>query len=924
MMKKVYNYQNTMYRTLSENKNDSITVNAENGITVIHYQPKIFPSRGIFFCLLVFLLILFFTGCKTATQITQTEPETVVAKNIPDHNLGNMVNSPQALSGQTGVSFEKYSLLQKAGHQYKEMAPFIEYLDSGKKERLWFTSSKYDQAYTYYPNSNYYFQLYYSERAINTGKLLNEGWGAPVKFEIKSNNPVFENYYSLFNKARKGAVAIANNKMIVACEPFTNIQLPSDREYKDLWSLDRFESEFTNPVRLNTLSSGKTWESQPTLSANGEHLFFVSNRKLFDDGSFSTDETDSVLNIYYSYFNGEEWQTPKAVNEINNEYNSCTPHIGPDNTLCFSSDKTGNFDIYEVPVEFNENGGYQIYASAIKPFSKILINVHQSEENIVVNDSNNQKFPFYYANKANTLTPQAFIWSDNNPQISYGGYDLFGANMPFVAKYTVQLIDKCPQGEQNIIEPVIELVGKNGETVYASTASFELYAGLKYKVKGGSDASVYDCETDSSYIFTGYNRIENETNPSDKESHQNPIIGAEVLSQLSEKFNSLPIHKLTGDTIMYDTVYITKAWERKKPCPRILDIPPKHRSIAYFQTGYWEVNTTENLERDLKKLHEGFEVTVTNDLYKPVSDIKRHKSDYKAFTWENPLFPIKKDDGLTYSIANARWIELHPNNLYWGDRPGFRARLAERMEGRRKRIEQYQQYAKKVDENLRILTDTIKYKYFDFLKLHKEHKPKLLVEIFAVSDQREVTRGWYIGDTVEYRASSYLQNEEFVTDHVKIIPPKIDEQNKVITEIKPCSIELNEDGDNGCKLGITAERSEKNTNLSRLRAWFGYKEIYKRLTNSESFRHFLEQGKVALPDNDISYNDADIIIITQGRRHSDIQNPQNPYPAVNNPSNNGYYDYDDIRRVEVRIRLLFPEDKRIIRTYCCDPTITEE
>jgi hypothetical protein len=117
-----------------------------------------------------------------------------------------------------------------------------------------------------------------------------------------------------------------------------------------------------------------------------------------------------------------------------NPNNCCTPYTGPGNTLCFSSDKTGNFDIYEVPVKFNENGGYQISASAIRPFSKVLINVHQSEENIVVNDSNNQKFPFYYANKTNTLTPQAFIWSDNNPQISCGGYDLFVANIIIITQ----------------------------------------------------------------------------------------------------------------------------------------------------------------------------------------------------------------------------------------------------------------------------------------------------------------------------------------------------------------------------------------------------------------------------------------------------------------------------------------------------------
>ncbi|HKK80792.1 MAG TPA: hypothetical protein VJ909_01005, partial [Prolixibacteraceae bacterium] len=212
-------------------------------------------------------------------------------------------------------------------------------------------------------------------------------------------------------------------------------------------------------------------------------------------------------------------------------------------------------------------------------------------------------------------------------------------------------------------------------------------------------------------------------------------------------------------------------------------------------------------------------------------------------------------------------------------------------------------------------------KYFALLSKHQENKPKLLIEIFAVSDQREVSRGWYIGDTVEYRASSYLSNNgNFETDYVKIVPPLIDEKNKVIKEIKNCSIELNEDGDNGTKLGISAERSEKNTNLSRLRAWFGYKEIFDRIKDSDDFQRFLKSDRVALPNNNISYDDADIVIVTQGRRHADISNLNNPYPGANNPGNKGYFDYDKIRRIEVRIRMLFPEDKQIVRSFCCDPS----
>ena len=61
---------------------------------------------------------------------------------------------------------------------------------------------------------------------------------------------------------------------------------------------------------------------------------------------------------------------------------------------------------------------------------------------------------------------------------------------------------------------------------------------------------------------------------------------------------------------------------------------------------------------------------------------------------------------------------------------------------------------------------------------------------------------------------------------------------------------------------------------------------------------------------------AEIIILTRGRR-IDVINPQDPYPDANNPNSTGYYDYDKIRRVEVRILLLFDKDEEGVKDFCC-------
>jgi len=457
------------------------------------------------------------------------------------------------------------------------------------------------------------------------------------------------------------------------------------------------------------------------------------------------------------------------------------------------------------------------------------------------------------------------------------------------------------------------------ETRNEQNTTFLLYSYLPYTISGGSTAGTYDCDFNPGYIHVGYSEIVDQK-PYNKEIHKTPMAGPSAKSQLTQRFGHLPLENIFRDTILTDTVYITRAWLKKPPCPGKLNIEPKYRSIPYFQTGYWVVNTSENLKRDLALLHEGFQVDEDNNYLDPTEHIKRLRSDY-----ESPygrLFPVIKNDGYPYSIANASWIELHPNNSYWGDNPNFQLHQKERMQGRKQRIQQYSEYARMVDENLKNLTDTVKLNYINLLDKHKDKKPQLLIEIFAVSDQREVANCWYIGEPVQYRSSDYLENQgRFTTEYVKIVPPETNENDKKLALIKPCTIELNEDGDNGSTLGIPGqERTDKNTNLSRLRAWYGYREVYKRLMESKEFRQFVEDGKVALPENTVSYKDADIIIITRGKREDEnLLEKKNPYPAVNNPKGMGYYDFDQIRRIEIQTRLIISKDSKVEESYCCDP-----
>jgi hypothetical protein len=511
--------------------------------------------------------------------------------------------------------------------------------------------------------------------------------------------------------------------------------------------------------------------------------------------------------------------------------------------------------------------------------------------------------------------------------------------------YEVVLIDVCKKSPKEIIEPIISISGDIDKTIKNTSFKTTLPLNTEISVLGGSTAKLYDCAYNTKYTFLGYRKWDKNTSKCIYDNSGTRINGAEVFSKLS-KISTYGIQK---DTTIYDTIYITKNWFEKPACIGVSKvILGKHNNVAYFQTGFWEVNTQENLQRDLKKLEAGFSVSPTG--------IDRRLSDYdikgnsSIVCGKKSMYNLDKSNTQKYSIANARWIELHPNNQYWGDRKDlcYSSLIPKRLKNREKRIgrhtnnfaKNYMEYAKKVDENIQIMTDMA----IDFVEAAEEIesvsdgqvKPKILISIQAISDKRGVSRGWYIGEnSIKYRRSELKRgridrtkpiSDWFWTNKVEINPPVIDEANKVVSGITRGSGKIKtNDVFTGNNLG------NDNIVLSRLRAWFGYMELKKVLLKDPLFKSYYDQNKVALPDNNISYNDAEIIVTTHG-----IQVPANKYiskmvghstkgdwgkyPKVNNPGDQGYFGYDLVRSINVDIRMLDFAKITITETSkCCNP-----
>ncbi len=431
----------------------------------------------------------------------------------------------------------------------------------------------------------------------------------------------------------------------------------------------------------------------------------------------------------------------------------------------------------------------------------------------------------------------------------------------------------------------------------------------QYKVMGGSDYNGGECDDDRNYITMGYYepkfengmfKIEPDYDKVDLNNY-NKVVGASVKSLHSYSSNiSIAGNEECKSKSIQDIVYLIPEEYLKPPCHiEFVNFEGYHRNVPYFQTGFWEVNTNENYPEHIKELETGFDISSDK--------ITRNLSDYTVVN-EASLYPIKKNDGFNYSISNGRWIELHPNNYYWGWRDDlYMGATKERVDKRNTRKAEYRVYAEQVSENLDLMSKKIVEDIipkFEELKKHNvnDKSTKLLIEIKALSDKRGVERGWYVGNTnVNYTASYFDRGaSRIVSRAIDIHQPKVDEANKKVTE--------------KTNLGMN------NRVLSDLRAWFGYNEVFKRLLKDSEFSSLFNSNKVLTPVMDNKdYDKYDIIVLANGEDVDEFAEAQlKMYDRENRKKS--YFTYDQTRRVEVIISIVSYQNGKMIISDCCDKT----
>lgn len=120
----------------------------------------------------------------------------------------------------------------------------------------------------------------------------------------------------------------------------------------DLWTCNLEGSKWSAPANLGDVVNSKSWDSQPSLSADGLTMAFVSNR----EGSY-----DGSMDIYITRKNKfGQWGVPQnAGTTINTPFGEKSPYLAPDGkTMYFASEGHPGFGKYDLFVAVWEEGSW--------------------------------------------------------------------------------------------------------------------------------------------------------------------------------------------------------------------------------------------------------------------------------------------------------------------------------------------------------------------------------------------------------------------------------------------------------------------------------------------------------------------------------------------------------------------------------------
>ena len=273
----------------------------------------------------------------------------------------------------------------------------------------------------------------------------------PTK-NIRSNNPItgVQNnniYFTKQNKSGKweeiapiegdvnttadeGAVSLTSDGKTIY---FT--RCPDDFEAAQIWRSERSGGEWSEPVLVTLFPDSSISCAHPSISFDGNELYFVSDAQ---DGYGQKD-------IYVSTYSGGSWSIPENLGpQINTSGNEMFPYIRHDGVLFFSSNGHAGLGGLDIFMAEKDSTGNWIVTNMMAPLNSPF-------DDFGITFSRNNDFGYFSSNR----NQKKFI--DKLYKFEYP---------PFVYAIEGFAID---QDGNYLGETTIRLVGNNGDIVKVRT-----------------------------------------------------------------------------------------------------------------------------------------------------------------------------------------------------------------------------------------------------------------------------------------------------------------------------------------------------------------------------------------------------------------------------------------------------------------------
>ena len=306
-------------------------------------------------------------------------------------------------------------------------------------------------------------QINANEDFYRSEKVDNE-WAEAIYLSRNINTPTYN----------EGAQCISPDGQFLF---FTGCNRPDGLGRCDVYVSKKEGKEWSKPINLGFPINTKGWESQPSLSSDGNTLYFVSDRS----GGFGS------YDIWKSKLADDgKWEMPVNLgSKINTRFDEQSPFIHPDNkTLYFSSNGwigLGNKDLFISRLDSTnnwslpENLGYPI-------------NTYGEESGLTINASGTKAF-----------------FSSNNFN-GFGGFDIYSFDLPKnLRPQTINYVKGMVFDEENknklgaLIDIIDLKTNKSIYTAYADAFDGQFLATLP----NGSDYSLN--VSNEGYLFYSEN-----------------------------------------------------------------------------------------------------------------------------------------------------------------------------------------------------------------------------------------------------------------------------------------------------------------------------------------------------------------------------------------------------------------------------------